>query len=113
FYLLAPYYWLSLAQLKILLVTGLLLAVILAAARRRLSWWLVGGLATVVVAAAFFAVHGRQQFMEHPRVDYCGSLGCVEADDLAVLEEFEALAQAGSLKRGRVLLPNSRHEAHR
>lgn len=113
FYLLAPYYWLSLAQAKILLVTSLLLAAGLAIYRRRLS--VVGLIAFAVIATASTALtmHQAQDFMERPRVDYCGSLGCMEADDFAVLTDFQALHLAGKLRAGRVLLPNSRHSAHR
>lgn len=113
FYLLAPYYWLALAQLKIVLVTMLALAVILAAYQRQARAGVAASLAVVIIAISYLGMNSTQQLMERPRVEYCGSLGCVEDDDLAVLQEFESMAKSGELKPGRILLPNSLHEAHR
>ena len=113
FYLLAPYYWLALAQLKILLVTTLTLAVILAAHLRRWPWPAWAGFTLVAITIAALSMSRTQDFMDRPRYAYCGSLGCAARDDLAVLEEFELLAKKGALRPGKVLLPNSLHEAHR
>lgn len=113
FYLLAPYYWLALGQVKIVLVTALALGVILAAYRRQARAGATAILAAAIIATSYLAMHSTQQFMERPRVEYCGSLGCIEAEDLAVLQELEAMAESGQLAPGRILLPNSLHEAHR
>lgn len=110
-YLAAPYYWLALAQLKILLVTGLVLAVIFAGHLRRLRAGVLVAFAALSIATIGWAMHRTQDMMERPRVEYCGSLGCVEPQDLATLREFETLARAGKLRPGRVLLPNSLHQA--
>lgn len=111
FYLLAPYFWLSLAQAKILLTTTLLLAVALWIHRLRRSAMSLAVFSTLAIAAVSLTLHRTQGFMSAPRVDYCGSLGCIEPDDLRVLSDFEALYLEGKLRRGRVLLPNSTHHA--
>lgn len=113
FYLLAPYYWLALGQLKILLVTGLVLATLVAGHLRGVREGMLLAFAALAVATIGWALHSTQPMMDRSRVDYCGSLGCIEPDDISTLRGFEALARAGKLSPGRVLLPNSRHEAHR
>jgi hypothetical protein len=111
-YLTAPYYWLALAQLKILLVTGLVLAVLFAGHLRRFHLAALVAFPVLAIAAIGWPMHRTQPMMDRPRVGYCGSLGCMEPDDLATLRQFESLARAGKLRPGRVLLPNSRHQAH-
>jgi hypothetical protein len=110
-YLTAPYYWLALAQLKILAVTALLLAAIFAGRMRRHRAGTLAVFAALAIASAGWAMHRTQRMMERPRVDYCGSLGCIEPEDLATLHGFETLARSGRLRPGRVLLPNSLHQA--
>lgn len=113
FYLLSPYYWLSLAQLKILLITALFLAVLFVGHMRRLPATALMVFSLLAVIGTTVAMRRTQTIMEGPRVDYCGSLGCMEPDDLAVLEQFETMYRDGKLVEGRILLPNSRHKAHR
>ncbi|MNM23933.1 hypothetical protein D3C81_343470 [compost metagenome] len=110
FYLLQPYFGLSLGQLKILTVTVLAATAPVALARHRL--WKVALLAAVLVTLTFISMHRVQPMMESPRVDYCGSLGCASEDDLAVLEDVQRLWRQQELSDGYVLLPNSRHRAH-
>lgn len=110
FYLLQPYFALSLGQLKILTVTVLAAAAPAALARHPL--WKAALPAVVLVALTSIAMHRVQPMMASPRVDYCGSLGCASKDDLAVLEDVQRLWRQHELSPGYVLLPNSRHHAH-
>ncbi|MDQ3288174.1 MAG: hypothetical protein M3Q42_07905 [Pseudomonadota bacterium] len=120
FYLLAPYYAFSLLQLKILLVTALAASVMLVASVKRLPAWQSGWLAAMMVLMVYLGMHGVQKFSLEPRVDYCGSLGCLSADDLQVMRDLEALHRAGAgagagaaSAPARVLVPNSVHDTAR
>lgn len=113
FYLLAPYYAFTLAQLKILLVTALAGSVIVLGSTRRLRPHLLAVLALVMVLIVYLGMRSTQKFALVPRADYCGSLGCVSADDIVVMRRFEQIIRSdGQLVAGsaRVLVPNSVHD---
>lgn len=109
FYLLHPYFGLSLGQLKILLITTLL-AWLAALGASRWPKATAAGLVALIVLADL-GMHRTQAIEHRPRMDYCGSLGCASGDDLAVLAAVERRWQRGQLAQGFVLLPNSRHHA--
>jgi len=110
FYLLQPYFGLSLGQLKILTITFLAASTPLVLASHHIGKVVLP--IAVLIALTFIGMHRIQPMMETPRVDYCGSMGCATKDDLAVLEDVQNLWQEHKLEPGYVLLPNSRQQAH-
>jgi len=116
FYLLAPYYAFTTGQFKILLITAMTGVVLLIGAtkRWRLPVLALAGVAMVLAVRA--GMNSAQRFALAPRAAYCGSLGCVSRDDLAVLQRFEQTIRALGPDRShsqRVLVPNSVHDTRR
>jgi hypothetical protein len=111
FYLLSPYFRMSIRQHQILLLTALVAATmaVLAAAGTRRRYMLATGAAMVLVAG--IGMRHVQPMALDSRWNYCGSLGCASEDDLTVLRRFAAYAR-GPGNDARVLLPNSIHHAH-
>lgn len=109
FYLLQPYFGLSLGQLKILLVTTLAASAPVALAHLRA--WKLALVSVGMVALVQVGMHLAQPMMEQPRAGYCGSLGCAADDDLNVLADVTRLWKERKLAPGYVLLPNSLHHA--
>ncbi len=114
-FLLAPYFQFGLTQHKTLLVTALAVVALRLATARRLHPMALLCMAMAMVALVAFSVRKTQPMVLQPRAAYCGSLGCIEKSDIAVLHEFERLVANGSLTapgraRPRVLVPNSVHQ---
>lgn len=109
FYLLHPYFGLSLGQLKIVVITALaaLAPVVLA----RLRTWKPILICAAMVALVHVGMRLMQPMMDTPRADYCGSLGCAASDDLAVLADVAGLWKTQQLAPGYVLLPNALNHA--
>ncbi len=115
FYLLAPYYSFTLVQLKVLLVTALAGMVMVMASVRKLRPPLLAMLALAMVSTVHVGMRGSERILLEPRVNYCGSLGCVSEDDLIVMARFEDMHQLDKHlppHTGRVLVPNSVHDTH-
>src|SRR5690606_6102572 len=87
-YLLAPYYAFTLAQFKILLVTGMAGGIILLGRARRLKPLKLTIPAILLILLVRLGMHETQRFALEPRADYFGSLGCASPDDIAVMTRF-------------------------
>lgn len=113
FYLLAPYYAFTLGQLKILLITALAASTILVGRVKGLRLPALAIMSLLMVLMVRIGMHSTQRYALEPRVGYCGSLGCVSADDIEVMRHFERMSTrpgAAPSSPGRVLVPNSVHD---
>jgi hypothetical protein len=111
-FLLQPYFQFSLTQYKTLLIAALCAAAAWVGASRRLPAAVQVAVACGLVLTVAMSVRGTQKLMVEPRRDYCGSLGCIENSDIAVLHRLEALTRNEKEPPDaapRVLVPNSVH----
>lgn len=115
FYLLSPYFGLSIAQHKILLVTSIAAAIVWLGGLRKWPPLVLLSIAGAITLMIHVGMRRDQVLVLQPRANYCGSLGCITDSDVELLRRFEALMRRG---RGtgredavaRVLVPNSVHD---
>lgn len=114
-FLLTQYFPMVLAQHKALALAALAGLAVVAGCRARGA---VGGLAVVVAAfgLATMTVRPVQPMATAPNREYCGTMGCIEPSDVAVVSALERLVAEGRIPRvggelPRVLVPNQEVQA--
>ena len=112
-YLIPPYLIFTIAQYKVLALTGLALLAIHAflLEGRNIFTQIVLMILLVVVTA--IVVRSTQVYSLKPRYQYCGSLGCAAEGDILALEKFRVIltkrieSSTLDVRNSKVLLPNS------